>query len=77
MTEIRGPHDANASAPDQPFLFDEMLPVAEEACPLVRPHPRAFERREHRDEVSTTHTIDGIVRMTWTCRTCGNVRGRV
>lgn len=76
--------DAVPSAPDQLCLFGEapqaraaIVEVGSGECPLVLRNPRAFARREHRDEVKTTHTIEGIVRGTWTCRACGNVRGRL
>lgn len=71
----------DASGPDagQPFLFAEMSPTPAPvvpACGLVVTQPRAFPRIKHRDEAKTSHTIDGIVRLTWTCRACGHVRGR-
>lgn len=70
------------------FLFGEpppatpspVLPVAPPArvCVPYTPQPRAFPHVRHGDEVPTTHTFgDGVLRMTWTCRVCGNVRGRL
>lgn len=70
------------------FLFGEPpAPVPSAALPLAppsrpclpyTPQPGAFPHIRHADEVKTTHTFgDGVLRMTWTCRACGNIRGRL
>jgi hypothetical protein len=68
-----------SDAEAQPFLFEDLVvqPPSVERCPLVVTQRGAFARRVHQAERPTTTVLDGIVRMTWTCSTCGNVRGRV
>lgn len=65
-----------------PLFGDELpatpAPAALARCVLVTPQPRAFPHVKHADEEKTT-TVDasGVRRLTWTCRACGNVRGRL